>query len=110
MQLQINYADWNNPRVQSRRCWEVARKHDKPVTIMEPVKGGTLANPPAFVKDILTAANPSLSPAGWAIRYVASLDGVLAVLSGMSNVAQMKDKFRRFTGGKSRNLHQMTGG
>ena len=63
----------------------------KPVTIMEPVKGGTLANPPAFVKDILTAANPSLSPAGWAIRYVASLDGVLAVLSGMSNVAQMKD-------------------
>ena len=91
VQLQINYADWNNLRVQSRRCWEVARKHDKPVTIMEPVKGGTLANPPAFVKDILTAANPSLSPAGWAIRYAASLDGVLVVLSGMSDVAQMKD-------------------
>ena len=76
VQLQINYADWNNPRVQSHRCWEVARKHDKPVTIMEPVKGGTLADPPAFVKDILTAANPSLSPAGWAIRYAASLDDV----------------------------------
>ena len=91
VQLQINYADWNNPRVQSRRCWEVARKHDKPVTIMEPVKGGTLADPPAFVKDILTAANPSLSPAGWAIRYAASLDGILVVLSGMSNIVQMKD-------------------
>ena len=91
VQLQINYADWNNPRVQSRRCREVARKHDKLVTIMEPVKGGMLADPPAFVKDILSAANPSLSPAGWAIRYAASLDGVLVVLSGMSNIAQMKD-------------------
>ena len=91
VQLQINYADWNNPRVQSRRCWEIARKYDKPVTIMEPVKGGTLADPPSFVKDILTTANPFLSPAGWAIRYAASLDGVLAVLSGMSNVLQMRD-------------------
>ena len=62
VQLQINYADWNNPRVQSRRCWEVARRFDKPVTIMEPVKGGTLADPPGFVKEILTGANPSLSP------------------------------------------------
>ena len=91
VQLQINYADWNEPRVQSRRCWEVARKHGRPVTIMEPVKGGLLADPPAYVKDILTKADPSLSPAGWAIRFAASLDGILAVLSGMSNIAQVQD-------------------
>ncbi len=91
VQLQINYADWNNPRTQSRRCWEIARRHNRLVTIMEPVKGGMLADPPAFIRDILTEANPGLSPAGWAIRFAASLDGVLSVLSGMSNVAQMQD-------------------
>ena len=91
IQLQINYADWENLRVQSRACWEVARKHGVSVTIMEPVKGGTLANPPQAVRDILTAANPDLSAAGWAIRFAASLDGVITVLSGMSNIAQMED-------------------
>ena len=91
VQLQINYADWENLRVQSRACWEVARRHGVSVTVMEPVKGGTLANPPKAVGDILSEANPNLSPAGWAIRYVASLDGIITVLSGMSNVAQMED-------------------
>ena len=56
VQLQINYADWENPAVQSRRCYEVARKHGKPVIIMEPVKGGMLANPPESVANILKAA------------------------------------------------------
>ena len=100
IQLQINYADWDNPRVQSRRCWEVARKHGVSVTIMEPVKGGTLANPPGAVKEILKSANPGMSPALWAIRFAASLDGVITVLSGMSNVAQMEDNLsgmRAFT-------------
>jgi len=91
VQLQFNYVDYEDERIQSKLCYDVCVKHGKPVLVMEPVKGGTLANPPAFVKDILTAANPSLSPAGWAIRYAASLDGVLVVLSGMSDVAQMKD-------------------
>lgn len=91
IQLQINYADWDSPRVQSRACWEVARRHGVSVTIMEPVKGGTLANPPQAVKDLLTAANPDMSPAVWAIRYAASLDGVITVLSGMSNAGQMAD-------------------
>ena len=91
IQLQLNYADWDNARVQSRACWEIARKHGVSVTVMEPVKGGTLAKPPQPVAEVLKAANPDLSPAGWAIRYVASLDGIITVLSGMSNLDQMKD-------------------
>ena len=91
VQLQINYADWENPSVQSRAIYEVARAHGKPVVIMEPVKGGKLANPPADVAHILSEADASASPASWAIRFAASLEGVLAVLSGMSNVKQMAD-------------------
>lgn len=91
VQLQINYADWDNPAVQSRRCYEVARKHHKPVIIMEPVKGGMLANPPEQVASVLKAAEPNSSVASWAIRFAASLPGVITVLSGMSDVAQMQD-------------------
>ncbi len=91
VQLQINYADWENHDVQSRRVYEVARAHGKPVVIMEPVKGGLLADPPQGVKDLLQSADPNASYASWAIRFAASLDGVLAVLSGMSNVEQMRD-------------------
>lgn len=91
VQLQINYADWEYPAVQSRRCYEVARKHDKPVIIMEPVKGGMLANPPVSVQRILLDAEPDQSFASWAIRFAADLEGVITVLSGMSNVEQMQD-------------------
>lgn len=91
VQLQINYADWNNPSVQSRGCYEVARKHNKPIVVMEPVKGGTLANPPKAVAELLKAANPTASYASWAIRFVASLPGIMVVLSGMSNLDQMDD-------------------
>lgn len=65
--------------------------HGKPVVVMEPVKGGLLANPPQQVQDILRAVNPDASIASWAVRFVASLDNVMVVLSGMSNVAQMED-------------------
>lgn len=91
VQLQINYADWENPSVQSRGIYEVARKHSKPIVIMEPVKGGNLANPPQEIKKIFDEVNPGASYASWAIRFAASLDGVLTVLSGMSDTEQMKD-------------------
>ena len=91
VQLQINYADWENSRVASRECWEIARKHGTSVVIMEPVKGGTLANPPKGVREVLQEARPDASFASWAIRYAASLDGVITVLSGMSNLEQVKD-------------------
>ena len=91
IQLQINYADWNNPNVQSRECWEVARKHGVPVTIMEPIKGGTLADPPQKVKDLFSAYAPDASFASWAVRYAASLEGIITVLSGMSTIEQVED-------------------
>ena len=91
VQLQINYADMENPDVQSKACYEVARKHGVSITVMEPIKGGVLADPIPQVKDIFTKANPDLSPASWAVRYAASLEGVITVLSGMSNIEQMED-------------------
>lgn len=91
VQLQINYADWENPSVQSRANYEVARKHRRPIVVMEPVKGGNLANPPKDIQKLLKGQNPDASFASWAIRFVASQEGILTVLSGMSNVDQMKD-------------------
>ena len=91
VQLQINYADWENPKVRSREVYEVARKHGKSIVVMEPVKGGKLADPPEEVRKIFDAVNPGASYASWAIRFAASLDGILTVLSGMSNVEQMEN-------------------
>lgn len=91
VQLQINYLDWDSEWVQSRKVYEVAVKHNTPVIVMEPVKGGTLAKVPEAAATMLKAAAPDLSVPSWAIRFAASLDNVMMVLSGMSSVEQMAD-------------------
>lgn len=91
VQLQINYADWESENVQSRQCYEVARKHGKPVIIMEPVKGGSLAVMSDELEAKFKSFNPNASVASWALRYAASLEGLVTVLSGMSNEEQLND-------------------
>ena len=91
VQLQINYLDWENSAIESRKCYEVATKHGKPVIVMEPVKGGTLAKVPEQVEKLFKEYNPNASIPSWAVRYAASLPNVFMVLSGMSNIAQMED-------------------
>lgn len=91
VQLQINYLDWDNESIQSRKCWEVARSHGKPVIVMEPVKGGSLVQISDEVKAILKECRPDMSPASWAVRFAAGLEGVSVVLSGMSNYEQLDE-------------------
>jgi predicted aldo/keto reductase-like oxidoreductase len=91
VQLQINYIDWDNESIQSRKCYEVAVKHRKPVIVMEPVKGGSLANIPEEAEKLLKVYKPSMSAASWAIRFAASLENAMVVLSGMSTLEQMID-------------------
>lgn len=96
VQLQLNYLDWEDKKVQSRLCYETARKHGKRIMVMEPIKGGALATVPDAVKTLLQKEDPSLSPAVWALRFAASLEGVDFVLSGMSDLAQMTENIAAF--------------
>ncbi len=91
VQLQINYLDWESRWIRSRACYEVACKHDKPIIVMEPVKGGTLAQIPEEAAAIFKAADPTKSVPSWAVRFAASLPGVMMVLSGMNSIEQVQD-------------------
>ena len=103
VQLQINYVDWEQPNVQSRRCLEIARKYGKPVTVMEPCKGGTLVNLPEEAEALLKARQPEASNASWAMRFAASQEGVTRVLSGMNTLEQVENNTAVF-----QNFHPVT--
>ena len=99
VQLQFNYVDYEDPHVEARKCYEVCVKHNKPVIVMEPVRGGSLVNLPEEAKKLMTTG----SPASYAIRFAAGFDNIMMVLSGMSDMAQMEDNlsymvdFKRLT-------------
>ena len=90
VQVQFNYVDYDDPAVESRKCYEVCRKYGKPVIVMEPVKGGNLVNLPEGAKSIFDGLGDA-SPASYAIRFAAGFEGIDMVLSGMGSYEQMID-------------------
>ena len=94
VQLQVNYLDWDSPETQAGRCCEVCESYGIPVIVMEPVKGGALANVPAEVAEMFGEAAPGMSPASWAMRFAGGIGCVETVLSGMTDMDQMRDNIR----------------
>ena len=115
VQLQINYLDWDNESIQSRKCYETARRHGKPIVVMEPVKGGALVRVPKEAQMLFENTRQGMSPALWAIRYAASLEGVMMVLSGMSSLEQLDENtsfmrdFRPLSQDEQRAIEQAVG-
>ncbi|MGN1276338.1 MAG: aldo/keto reductase, partial [Floccifex sp.] len=114
VQLQLNYLDWENGVIQSRKNYEIARKHHKPIVVMEPVKGGTLAAFPEDIEKIYKDFAPEKSIASWALRYILSKEGIMTVLSGMSNEEQMNDNlstvisFQKINEQEEQLIHKVT--
>ncbi len=96
IQLQINYADWNSPIIHSKALYEMVREKNIPIIVMEPVKGGLLANLSGEVEEVFRGCEPNASMASWAMRYAASFEGVITSLSGMSTVEQVGDNVATF--------------
>ncbi|MCL2121878.1 MAG: aldo/keto reductase [Clostridiales bacterium] len=96
VQIQANYIDWEDEEVQSGRLYEICRQYGKPIVVMEPVKGGMLASETSAITEILKRANPAVTPASWAMRFIAPKEGVLVTLSGMNSLEQMRDNLETF--------------
>ncbi|MBQ6621865.1 MAG: aldo/keto reductase [Mogibacterium sp.] len=96
VQIQLNYADWENPVVRAREVYEILQSRGIPMIIMEPVKGGTLSNLPPELSARLKARRPESSEASWALRFAGSLPGIMTILSGMSNSGQLEDNLQTF--------------
>ncbi|MDE7245979.1 MAG: aldo/keto reductase [Oscillospiraceae bacterium] len=94
VQLQINYLDWDDPAMEAHKCYDIAARYGKEIVVMEPVKGGTLANLPEEAARLLRQAAPDESAASWAIRFAQSLEQVSVVLSGMNTMEQIQDNMR----------------
>ncbi len=97
VQIQLNYADWDNAIVHSGKLYEILRERKMPMIIMEPVKGGTLAQVDDDILEMFKAVHPDKSAASWAMRFVGSLEGIDVILSGMSNMEQVADNLATFT-------------
>ena len=105
--LQINYLDWEDEGIESRKCLEVARKYNKQVMIMEPYKGGFLADVPEEAEKIMKEYNPDRSVVSWAMRFVANIEDVEVVLTGASNLEQLESNIREFNDADPLNDEEM---
>ena len=94
--LQLNYLDWDSPKTQSRRLYETARKYGVPISVMEPCKGGWLASETSESGKFLKSANPEVSVASWAFRFLAGLEGIHTILTGMSSISEVEDNVKTF--------------
>ena len=105
---QLNYDDWDKPKTNARRIYEIARSHNVPVVAMEPLLGGKLASEDSPIAGIMRKANPNVSVASWALRFIAQMEGIFVTLSGMSNEEQMADNIKTFTDLKPLDKNEMT--